>query len=144
VRAILGSANPQLRAIQAVAVGLPVLLLLFASTYFVIARNAPQSFTEEISRTDALYFTVTVFATVVFGDIAPRTDLARIVAIIQMITNLVMVGLVARVMFGAAQVAVRRREATEADTSASRPPSTPAAAVPEGVHNGSGTESGSR
>jgi voltage-gated potassium channel len=64
VRAILESGMPRLRAIRAVAVGLPLLLLLFTSTYVVIARNAPQSFTEELSRTDTLCFTVTVFATV--------------------------------------------------------------------------------
>jgi len=145
VRAILRSANPQLRAIQAVAVGLPALLLLFASTYLVIARDVPQSFTEEISRTDALYFTVTVFATVGFGDIAPRTDLTRIVTMIQMIINLVVVGLVARVVFGAARVAVRRREETEADTPEAPPPPNQASALPEGVHDGGGSaEFGSR
>jgi voltage-gated potassium channel len=110
VRAILESDVPRLRAIQAVAVGLPLLLLLFASTYVVIDRNAPQSFTEELSRTDALYFTVTVFATVGFGDIAPLTDVARIVTMIQMLMGLIAVGLIAKIVLGAVQVAVRRRE----------------------------------
>jgi voltage-gated potassium channel len=64
VRAILESGMPRLRAIRAVAVGLPLLLLLFTSTYVLIARNAPQSFTEELSRTDTLCFTVTVTVTV--------------------------------------------------------------------------------
>jgi hypothetical protein len=75
------------------------------------ARDAPQNFTEEISRTDALYFTVTVtvtvFAIVGFGGIAPRTDLARIITMIQMITGLVAVGLVVRVVLGAARWPVR-------------------------------------
>jgi voltage-gated potassium channel len=145
VRAILGSAVPKLRAIQAVAVGLPLLLLLFASTYFMIARDVPGSFTEEIGRTDALYFTVTVFATVGFGDITPRTDLARIVTMIQMITNLVAVGLVARVVFGAARVAVRRREGAEADMPVTASSASQASALPGGVHDGGGSaESGSR
>jgi voltage-gated potassium channel len=56
VRAILRSTNPQLRAIQAVAVGLPALLLVFTSTYFVIAGDAPRSFSEEISQTDGADF----------------------------------------------------------------------------------------
>ncbi|GEL19795.1 metal transporter [Pseudonocardia asaccharolytica DSM 44247 = NBRC 16224] len=111
VRAILGSNVPRLRAIQAFAVGLTLLLLLFASTYIVIAHSASDSFSEPLSRTDALYFTVTVFATVGFGDIVPRTEVARIVTMIQMIMGLVALGLVAKVLLGAAQEAVQRRGA---------------------------------
>ena len=110
VRAILASDVPRLRAIQAVAIGLPMLLLLFASTYLRISRDAPDSFSEALGRTDALYFTVTVFSTVGFGDIVPRSELARILTMIQMLTGLVVVGLVAKVLLGAVQTAVRRRE----------------------------------
>jgi hypothetical protein len=39
---------------------------------------------EPLSRTDALYYTITVFSTVGFGDITPRADLARIVTMVQM------------------------------------------------------------
>ncbi|WP_255622068.1 potassium channel family protein [Pseudonocardia sp. DSM 110487] len=110
VRAILTSDVPRLRAIQAVAIGLPMLLVLFASTYLRISRDAPDSFSEALGRTDALYFTVTVFATVGFGDIAPRSELARILTMFQMITGLVVVGLVAKILLTAVQTAVRRRE----------------------------------
>lgn len=110
VRAIMRSHFPRLRALQAVATGLTLLITLYASTYSVIAVNRPESFSEELSRTDALYFTVTVFATVGFGDIAPRTDLARIVAITQMLVGLVALGLIAKILLGAVDVAVRRRE----------------------------------
>jgi voltage-gated potassium channel len=110
VQAILASDVPRLRAIQSVAIGLPILLLLFASTYLRISRDAPDSFTEALGRTDALYFTVTVFTTVGFGDIAPRSELARILTMFQMLTGLVVVGLVAKVLLGAVQTAVRRRK----------------------------------
>jgi len=110
VRAILTSDVPRLRAVQAVAIGLPMLLLLFASTYLRISRDAPDSFTEALGRTDALYFTVTVFTTVGFGDIAPRSELARILTMIQMLTGFLVVGLVAKILLGAVQTAVRRRE----------------------------------
>jgi voltage-gated potassium channel len=110
VRAILASHVPRARAIQAVAIGLPMLLLLFASTYLRISRDAPDSFNEALGRTDALYFTITVFSTVGFGDIVPRSELARILTMIQMLTGLVVVGLVAKVLLGAVQTAVRRRE----------------------------------
>lgn len=110
VRAILTSDVPRLRAVQAIAVGLAVLLLLFASIYLRIAHENPDSFTEPLSKTDSLYFTITVFATVGFGDITPRTELARIITMIQMLTGLIVVGLVARILIGAVQTAVQRRE----------------------------------
>jgi len=109
VRTIMGSDAPWFRAANAVVIGLPLLLLLFASTYIVIAGNVPDAFTEPLSRTDALYFTVTVFATVGFGDIAPQAEIARIAAMTQMIVGLIAVGVVAKVLFGAARVSVERR-----------------------------------
>jgi len=42
-------------------------LLLFASTNFLMERASAASFTQPLTRTDALYFTVTVFSTVGFG-----------------------------------------------------------------------------
>jgi voltage-gated potassium channel len=36
-----------------------------------------------MTHTDALYFTVTVFATVGFGDITARTDTARLLVTVQ-------------------------------------------------------------
>ncbi len=113
VRAITTSDAPRLRAVQAVAIGLPTLLLLFASTYVVISGAAPASFDEALGKTDALYFTVTVFATVGFGDIVPVSELARIVTMIQMIVGLVAVGLIAKIVLGAVQVAVRRQESED-------------------------------
>ena len=118
VRAILASDIPRLRAVQAVAVGLPMLLLLFASVYLRISLASPDSFSEALGRTDALYFTVTVFTTVGFGDIAPRSELARILTMIQMLAGLVVVGLVAKVLLGAVQTAVRRRESERPATAA--------------------------
>jgi voltage-gated potassium channel len=110
IRAILHSDQPRLQAMQTVAVGLPTLLVGFAAAYVIIAANVPDSFTEALSRSDALYFTVSVFATVGFGDIAPRSEAARLVTTIQMLTGLVVVGLIAKVLVGAVRLAERRRE----------------------------------
>jgi hypothetical protein len=124
VQAILRSDIPRVRAVEAVATGLPILLLVFAAIYVVIDANQPDSFNEALSRTDALYFTVTVFATVGFGDIVPITELARVVTMLQMVTGLLAVGLVVRVVLGAAQVAVRRRNLPGPDATG-RPPGPP-------------------
>jgi voltage-gated potassium channel len=113
VRAITVSETPRLRAAQTIAVGLPLLLLLFAEVYLLISHNEPGSFTEPLSRTGALYFTMTVFATVGFGDIAPVTDQTRVITMAQMVVGLIVVGIVARLLLGAVQRAVGRKESSQ-------------------------------
>ena len=101
VRTIVRSPYPNLRAIEALATSLPLFLLLFASTYFVMARLSPGSFGGHLSRTDAMYFTVTVFTTVGFGDITAKTETARLVVTGQMIADLLVLGLGIRIILGA-------------------------------------------
>jgi hypothetical protein len=62
-----------------------------------------------------LYFTVTVFATVGFGDIVGVSQTARTVSMIQMVAGLVLVGLIARVMLGAVQESRTRQRIGRAD-----------------------------
>jgi voltage-gated potassium channel len=111
VRGILGSSRPRLRAVRALAVGVPLLLVVFASAYCTVAAQQSGAFTESLNRTDALYFTVTVFATVGFGDISAVSELARILVTIQMVMGLITVGIIAKVVLGAVQVAETRRRA---------------------------------
>jgi voltage-gated potassium channel len=105
-RAIAVSDTPRLRAVETVMVALPVLLFLYASAYVLVANNDPASFTEAMSRTDALYYTMTVFSTVGFGDITPTTVAARVLTMTQMIAGLVGVGIVAKLLLGAVAKAV--------------------------------------
>jgi ion channel len=101
VRWILRSRFPGLRAVEALATSIPLFLLLFASTYVVLAAISAGNFSEPLTRTDALYFTVTVFSTVGFGDITAKTEAARLVVTGQMIVDLVAVGLAVKVIVGA-------------------------------------------
>ena len=109
VRSILRSAYPALRAIEALGAAIPLFLLVFAAAYVKLADTQAEAFTEPLSRTDALYFTITVFATVGFGDIAPVTDAARITTMVQMVGDLLVVGLVLRLMLGAVKQGRERR-----------------------------------
>jgi Ion channel len=115
VRIIAGSRYPGVRAVEALALALPFFLLLFASTYFVMERNSAASFTQPLTRTDALYFTVTVFSTVGFGDITAKSEAARVVLIVQMLADLVFLGAVLRVVLGAVQRGRERRSQTSDD-----------------------------
>ncbi len=115
VKIITGSRYPGLRAAEALALLLPFFLLLFASTYFVMERNSAASFTQPLTRTDALYFTVTVFTTVGFGDISPKSETARVVLIVQMLADLALLGAGIRVLLGAVQRGRERRSETGDD-----------------------------
>jgi voltage-gated potassium channel len=121
---ILRSEQPRLRAIRALALALPLLVVVFASTYCTLSGQEPGAFTEPLSRTDGLYFTVTVLATVGFGDIAPVTETARVLVTIQMLVGLIAVGLIAKLALGAVQVAMARRVGTP-DRTAEEPASLP-------------------
>ena len=115
VRTIIRSARPRLQALSALSMGIPMLLVVFASIYCIVDANQPDAFSERLSRTDGLYFTVTVFATVGFGDITPVSELARILVTVQMVLGLLAVGVVAKLLFGAADVARARRSRTTSD-----------------------------
>ena len=113
VRGILASSKPMLRAIRTLLVGMPLLLVVFASCYVTIAGQQPGAFSEPLSRTDGLYFTVTTFSTVGYGDISPVSQLARVVVTIQMVVGLIAVGLIAKLVLGAVQVARERNTAAK-------------------------------
>ena len=113
-RQVAGSAMPELRAVQALGVIIPMFLLAFASIYLSLSNASADSFTEPLDHVGSLYLTVTVFATVGFGDITPVSHTARVVAIIQMILDLAILGFAARVVFGVARRSFDR-ETTDGD-----------------------------
>lgn len=92
VLAIIRSSDPGIRAIESLAVIAPVYLLVFAAAYFLMERNDPGTFTSVLTRMDALYFTVTIFSTVGFGDISAVSQSARVLVTVQMILNLIVLG----------------------------------------------------
>jgi hypothetical protein len=108
VRAIVRARHPALRAIESIALSLPLFLLLFAAAYVLLTGTDPGAFTEPLTPTDGLYFTVTVFATVGFGDITPVTEVARVLTTLQMVGDLVLIGLVLRVFLTAVDRGRRR------------------------------------
>jgi voltage-gated potassium channel len=106
VRAILKAAYPAVRAVEALTMTVPCFLLLFAATYFIASQASAASFNMHVlTRTDALYFTVATFGTVGFGDIVATSQGMRLLVTAQMVLDLVVLGLVARVFVGAVRVA---------------------------------------
>jgi voltage-gated potassium channel len=113
VRQITKSPYPRLRAAEALATTLPLFLLLFAAGHYVLDNNTPGSYSQAMTRLDAVYFVVTVFTTVGFGDITPVSQAARVVTIVQMLGDLAFVGVIVRVLLGAVQVGLERQRSEE-------------------------------
>ena len=115
VRTIAGSRYPGVKVFEALGLIVPFYLLLFASTYFVMERASAANFTQPLTRTDALHFSVTVFSTVGSGDIAPKSEPARVVLIIQMLGDIALLGAGARVLLGGVRRGQQRRSDTGGD-----------------------------
>jgi hypothetical protein len=129
VRAVLGSPYPAIRAVEALAAIVFFFLVLFSILYFVLAKDSTTAFNvTSLTRTDALYFTVTTFSTVGYGDIAAASQTARLMVIIQIVLDLILLGLGLRVLVGAVQVSRSRRSSNGAvaQPAGSAPPERPA------------------
>lgn len=99
----LRSPYPRLRAIEAVMTSWPLFVVLFAALHFVVAAMDPHAYTQPMTRLDAIYFTVTTFATVGYGDISPVSQPARLIVLVQIVCGLLLVGVIAKLLFGIAQ-----------------------------------------
>nr|WP_229887473.1 potassium channel family protein [Streptomyces olivaceoviridis] len=100
---------PRLKAVEAVTATVALYLVLFASGYYLLERAVPGSFNEHLSRTDALYFALTTFTTVGFGDIVALSETGRVLVMCQMTCTLLIVGLAVRVLGAAVRAGLRRQ-----------------------------------
>jgi voltage-gated potassium channel len=107
--ATLRSGYPLLRSAEAMATTIPLFLVVFSTTHYLINGLNAGSYSEPMTRFDALYFTITTFATVGFGDITAVSFPARFVTLVQIIGGLILIGVVARVLIGAARLRGQNR-----------------------------------
>ena len=115
IREILRAEMPGLRAVQAVVVAVPLFLTGYSALYVILSEGRG-GFTEQLTRTSALYFSVVVFSSVGFGDIAPTSDLNRIAVMSQMLAGLVFIATVIRLFFGASKMSLQRRQSHSDDS----------------------------
>ena len=117
-RSISRARFPGVRAVEALATSLPLFLLLFSGTYVVMAAVSASNFGEKLTHTDALYFTITMFTTVGFGDITAKSEGARLLVTGQMVTDLIILGIGAKIILGAV---TRGRQRQPQNTGAGQP-----------------------
>jgi voltage-gated potassium channel len=109
VPAIVKAKYPVLRAVESLAILVPLYLLIFARVYLSNSLGDPSAFNQPLDKTTALYFTVTVFATVGFGDIVAQVNSVRLLVTLQMLLNLVLLGVVIRLLTASARRGIARR-----------------------------------
>jgi voltage-gated potassium channel len=114
IRAVTTSPSPRLRAAESLATSIPLYIVLFATSHATMSFWDREAFTEPLDRTDSLYFTITTLATVGFGDIAPVSQAARIAVTVQMVSGLVLLGLVIRAFLSAVEVGLRNAAGSRA------------------------------
>ncbi|TJY69016.1 two pore domain potassium channel family protein [Arthrobacter sp. CAU 1506] len=107
IHAVTTSPSPRLRAVESLATSIPLYIVLFASSHATMSYWDPNAFSEPLDRTDSLYFTITTLATVGYGDIVPVSQAARVSVTVQMVTGLVLLGLVIKMFVGAVDVGLR-------------------------------------
>jgi voltage-gated potassium channel len=109
IRQISRASLPEVRAIQTIAVAVPLFITTYASAYVTMSAARTGSFSESLDRTDGLYFAIVTFGTVGYGDISAKSDLARIVVSSQILADLAFFAIVFRIVVAASRRAFLRR-----------------------------------
>jgi voltage-gated potassium channel len=109
IRRILRSAVPALQAVEALIVAIPTFIAVYASTYVGLESALPGSFSQNLDKSTALYFTVVTLGTVGYGDIAPVSTGARLAVSSQIMLDLVLIAVVVRLLSGAARRSLDRK-----------------------------------
>ncbi len=79
------------------------------------------AFGSHLTRLDTLYFSTTVFTTVGSGDIVAETQAGRAAVLRQMVLDLVILGLVVRLVVNATKIGPRRHRSQLSRQPAPRP-----------------------
>ena len=100
---IRNSKLPELRAAEAVGVLIPLFLIVFATIYLSISVANRHALSQPLDHVAAIYFAITIFSTVGFGDITAVSNPARLLVSLQMILDLVLLATIVKVLFGVAR-----------------------------------------
>jgi voltage-gated potassium channel Kch len=86
---------------------------VWSLTYLAVSHVSPGSFNVRLDKISAAYFTVTTLSTVGYGDIVPLTHTTEILGTVQMLLDLVVVAVTARLLVRTATSARERLRSSE-------------------------------
>ncbi len=101
---------PEVRAGVSLIVVVAFVIIMFSLAYATMSAAQPSSFSVPLTKSDAVYFTVTTLATVGFGDITATSTAARWVVTTQMLFDLILLVGLARVIILAAKAGRARQD----------------------------------
>ena len=109
VKGVYKAQYPTLRAIESLILVAAMFLAIFAMVYVMVSITDPSAFTESLDSFNGYYFSLTVLATVGFGDITPVTTTARSFTMVQMALDIAFIAVIIKVMSAAARRAIQQR-----------------------------------
>lgn len=111
-RRINRSRYPMMAGVESFVIVLALFVIGFAFIYLVMSTSAPDTFSEPLNRTGAIYFAITVLSTVGFGDITPKGDPARWLVAAQMIIDIGLIAGALRLLMRIARRADERHKSS--------------------------------
>jgi voltage-gated potassium channel len=109
---VLSSDRPLVEAFSALVELLGLMIFGFAAAYYAMNSSGTEVAGLH-TRVDSVYFTVTTLSTVGFGDLTASTQAARVVVTIQIVFDLLFLGIAFRVLGTAARRRVEEKMAHE-------------------------------
>jgi voltage-gated potassium channel len=110
---IVATIGRLLRAGRDVRIRALLLLLCIAVLFFsyanVVLAKVPGEFADLHSRTDSLYFAISTLSTVGFGDVHASGQFARVAITVEVVFNLVFIGMAVAMISGIMRTHVRHR-----------------------------------
>jgi hypothetical protein len=110
IRMIRSAEYPLLRAAEAIALVATIFIVLMSTIAAAFSAADPGNYSEPLSRSDAIYFTVTTLATVGFGDITPTTTVTRLFTTCQILLGVALLGVGLRSLVTVAKQVAESRE----------------------------------
>ena len=112
IKRITRSRLPEVDAVQTVVIAVALFLFTYASCYLTLSRLDANSFSQRLDRVGSLYFTVTTFGTVGYGDIVAESHLARLLVSSQILLDVAFIAIVLRLIFGVSRRVLARHDET--------------------------------
>jgi hypothetical protein len=95
---VLRSPAPLFDAVRCIVSAVVFLIVAFSAAYYVLGTGYDGQIDGIVTKLDAVYFTVTILATVGFGDITADGQVARGLVTAQMVVNLAVLAVALRVV----------------------------------------------